>query len=75
MSKEAEMMKNLDELLRIKIGRNKDYYEDSKLRFGEFSDITLDYESRYCELQGILYLLRHPKDLDEYLKCHKGEDK
>lgn len=75
MSKEAEIMKNLDELLRIKIDRTKEYYEDSKSRFGEFSDITLDYESRYHELQSLLHFVRHPKDLAENLKVYKGEDK
>lgn len=75
MTKEAEMIKNLDELLRIKIGRTKEYYEDSKTRFGEFSDITLDYKSRYYELRNLLHYVRHPEDLDEYLRVYKGEDK
>lgn len=75
MTKEAEMMKNLDELLKIKIGRTKEYYEDSKIRFGQFSDITLDYQSRCYELENLLYFVRHPKALDEYLKVYKGEEK
>lgn len=75
MSKEGEMMENLDEFLRIKIDQTKGYYEVSITRFGQFSDITLDYQSRCSELENLLYFVRHPKELAEYLKVYKGEDK
>lgn len=70
-----EMLQNLDELIKIKIAHTKDYLEDSKIRFGTFSDITLDYESRYQELQQLLFFMRSPEELDAYLKVYKGEDK